>query len=419
VIRTGVYSEVGRLRAVLVHRPDLSIRRLTPSNCRDFLFDDILWVEKAQKEHDALVDVLRGEGVAVYYLQDLLAEVLKESACRQWVVNRVVSPMTVGISACAPVRLCLSGMEPSQLAMHLVGGLTRRELECIYLEGMNRSSLQVASTPPDSFILPPLPNTLFPRDSSSWIGNGFTINPMHWPVRRLEAVNIAAIYRFHPLFQNSGARTWYTCVDGKGENPYPFLGIPSMEGGDIMPIGKGTLLVGMGERTQSPMVERLAGTLLSAGVVEQVIVAQMTPDRAHMHLDTIFSMLDAGMVTVYPKVTETLRIFTIKPGDGASPFQVSEEGDFLSQVGSAMGTERLTVIPTGGDEYDAAREQWDDGNNVLAIRPGLVVAYDRNSHTNRNFEKAGIDVVEIEGSELSRGRGGGHCLTCPLSRDGI
>ncbi|MCQ8893631.1 MAG: arginine deiminase [Methanolinea sp.] len=417
--KLGVYSEVGRLRAVMVHRPDMSIRRLTPANCREFLFDDILWVEKAQEEHDAFVRVLTEEGVTVYYSSDLLTHVLEPEENRRWVVDRVVNPVTVGPSACAPVRMCLREMEPGQLAMHLVGGLTRKELECIYLEGMNRSSLPVASTPPDSFILPPLPNSLFPRDSSSWIGDGVTINPMRWPARRPEAVNVGAIYRFHPIFRDRGTRTWYSCLEGGEGISLPYQGYPSMEGGDIMPIGRGTLLAGMGERTSGPTLEHLAGTLLSSGAVESVIVAQMTHDRAHMHLDTVFSMLDVDMVTVYPKVTRSLRTFRITRGEGQSPFLVTEEGDFLSAVAHALGEEKLTVIPTGGDEYEAAREQWDDGNNVLAVKPGRVVAYDRNVHTNRNFRKAGIDVIEVEGSELSRGRGGGHCLTCPLHREGI
>lgn len=415
----GVYSEVGRLRKVLVHRPDLSARRLTPGNHQDLLFDDVLWVERAMEEHDAFVKILEEEGVRVYRLASLLEEVLAGNEARRWVIERAVHPMTVGHSACGAARACLMEMEPGALAEHLIGGLTRSELECIYLEGMARSSLQVAASDPDSFILPPLPNTLYTRDTSSWICKGFTLNPMFWPARRMEVVNTAAVYRFHPLFSASGIRTWYSCLDHGNATDPAASATASMEGGDIMPIGRDTLLVGMGERTGGPMVEELARVLLSSGSVERIIVAQMSHDRAHMHLDTVCTMLDEGTVTVFPKVVERIRAFSIRQGEGDRIFEVTREEDFLGAVADALGVGRLSVIPTGGDEYQAAREQWDDGNNVLAIAPGRVVAYDRNTCTNRNFEKAGIDVIEIAGSELSRGRGGGHCLTCPLQRDPI
>jgi len=235
----------------------------------------------------------------------------------------------------------------------------------------------------------------------------------------MEVINTAAVYRFHPLFSKSGIRTWYSCLDEGDATSPAASAMASMEGGDIMPIGRDTLLVGMGERTGAPMVEELARVLLSSGAVERIIVAQMSHDRAHMHLDTVFTMLDECTATLFPKVVEKIRAFSIRPGEGDRIFAVTREEDFLGAVADALGIGRLSVIPTGGDEYQAAREQWDDGNNVLAIAPGQVVAYDRNTCTNRNFEKAGIDVIEIEGSELSRGRGGGHCLTCPLKRDPI
>lgn len=415
----GVYSEVGRLRKVLIHRPDLSVRRLTPGNHRDLLFDDVLWVERAIAEHDAFARVLREEGVQVYHLSSLLGEVLAGEEARRWVVERAVNPMTVGRSACGAVRECLMMMEPAALAEHLIGGLTRNELECIHLEGMSRSSLQVAASDPDSFILPPLPNTLYTRDTSSWILGGYTLNPMFWPVRRLEVINTAAVYRFHPLFSSSGASTWYSCLEDGIASPPAAPFVASMEGGDIMPIGKGTLLIGMGERTRAPMVEELARVLFASGVVEQIIVALMSHDRAHIHLDTVFTMLDQDTVTVFPKVVARIRAFSIRPGKGDRFFDVKREDNLLAAVAGALDVRRLSAIPTGGDEYQAAREQWDEGNNVLAISPGKVVAYDRNTCTNKNFEEAGIEVIEIAGSELSRGRGGGHCLTCPLQRDPI
>ncbi len=416
----GVYSEVGRLKKVIVHRPDLSVRRLTPGNHRDLLFDDVLWVERAIEEHDAFVKVLEEEGIKVYQLRDLLVDVLAEnSEARRWVIHQAVNPSTFGISACNAVRACLMEMETEALATHLIGGLTRNELECMYLEGMSRSSLIISSSGPDTFILPPLPNTLFTRDTSSWIGNGYTENPMHWPARMRETINIAAIYRYHPLFTGSNINHWYSCLENRGGISKTLSGASSMEGGDIMPIGKGTLLIGMGERTRGTMVEEISEILLASGAIQRVIVAQMSHDRAHMHLDTVCTMLDKDIFTVFPAVIDRVKAYSIRWAGGDRIFEVTKEEDLTSAITDALELDRLIVLPTGGDEYQAAREQWDDGNNVLALEPGRVVAYDRNTCTNKNFREAGIDVIEIEGSELSRGRGGGHCLTCPIQRDAI
>lgn len=416
----GVYSEVGRLRKVIVHRPDLSVKRLTPGNHRELLFDDVLWVERAIEEHDAFVKVLEDEGVKVFQLRDLLVDVLAEnSEARNWVIHQAVNASTIGISACTAVRACLMEMETEALVTHLIGGLTRSELECVYLEGLARSSLIISSSGPDTFILPPLPNTLFTRDTSSWICDAYTINPMRWSARMRETINIAAIYRYHPLFSGSNINYWYSCLENRGGMSKTSPGAYSMEGGDIMPIGKGTLLIGMGERTSGTMVEQISKILLASGAVHRIIVAQMSHDRAHMHLDTVCTMLDEDIITVFPEVIERVKAYSIRWAGGDRIFEVTNEEDLTSALADALELDRLIVLPTGGDEYQAAREQWDDGNNVLALKPGRVVAYDRNTYTNKNFREAGIDVIEIEGSELSRGRGGGHCLTCPIQRDAI
>ena len=397
-----IASEIAPLKKVILNRPKVSLNRLTPSNCKELLFDDVLWPERAGEEHDAFSATLKDQGVETYLVGKLLYETLDNPKAREYLINNIFPSEFKETTIEEWARKFLLLTPNSQdIIDYILGGFTINDLR------YQVQDLPSKALSPTDFILPPLPNLLFTRDSSTWIKDGLSINCMTYPARRSEIFIMATIYKYHPMFKD--IEILYDSTVGTNR--------ASIEGGDIQVLSEDYLFIGLSQRTKPHAVQRLAHALFERGKISHVIAVELPKQRATMHLDTMLTMLDHDtFCTIIDKDTP-IRSWIIQPSSKRGELSIKESKDFFGIVSKAIGVKNINLVTVGTDAFNTEREQWTDGSNLLTVKPGVVVGYECNTETNKKLKNEGIEVLPIPSGELGRGRGGSHCMSCPILRE--
>ncbi len=415
-----ITSEIGKLKTVILHRPGAELENLTPEYLTDLLFDDIPYLAEAQAEHDAFANVLRERGIEVLYLDELVAEALSTQELREKFVDHILASSKQGDRRITnTLRHYLLGMSTKDMVRKIMAGVRKDEVtlppehhrqQLHELVEQSTDAFHLKSAYP--FYLDPMPNLYFTRDPAAAIGNGLTINKMHWPARRRESLFMRYIIDHHPRFSNADVPVWYN----RNERF-------SIEGGDELVLSSEVMAIGVSERTTAEAIEMMAVKLFAGSNFKKVIAMEIPKSHAFMHLDTVFTMIDYDKFTIHPEIRDRggkMNCYVLEKVEGQKYPKITHETDLEHVLRVALSLPKVTLIECGaGDPIAAAREQWNDGSNTLAIAPGVVVTYDRNYVTNEKLRQAGIEVIEVKGSELGRGRGGPRCMSMPIVREDI